>query len=175
MDRSGRMRQDRRAASRDALPIVAATALSALADRRTPDASALDDAPLANAHVRVLVVDADDDNVEATGRVLCTLGYDIGVSRNPRDALATALLLRPDLILCATDAAAEAALPQWVAELRDDPALRHTRLVALGAPGARLDRQASLRAGFDAWLTTPVELRQLETVLAALTQPSRAA
>ena len=97
MDRAGRMRQDRRAASRDASPIVAATALSGLADRRTPDASAFDDAPLANAHVRVLVVDADDDNVEATGRVLCALGYDIGVSRNPRDALATALLLRPVL------------------------------------------------------------------------------
>lgn len=175
MDRAGRVRQDRRAASRDAVPIVATSALSLLAKDRAGDASKSGQAPLANAHVRVLVVDADDDSVEATGRALCSLGYDIGVSRNPRDALATALLLRPDLILCATDAAAEAALPQWVSEVRDDPALRHTRLVALGAPGARLDRQASLRAGFDAWLTTPIELEQLETVLAALTRLSGAA
>lgn len=174
MDRAGRVRYERRAAPRNALPIDLAATLPGLPACRVADGSTPGDADLPTSHVRVLVVDADDRNVEATGRALCTLGYDTGVSRSTRDALATALLLRPDLILCATDAAADAALPQWVAELRDDPALRHTRLVALGAPGSRLDRQALLRAGFDAWLITPVVLQQLETVLAALTRPSRA-
>jgi len=52
--------------------------------------------------------------------------------------------------------------------LREDPATRHIRLVALTGYGTVEDRRRALAAGFDEHLAKPVELASLEALLRSL-------
>jgi CheY-like chemotaxis protein len=49
--------------------------------------------------------------------------------------------------------------------MRADPALAHTRLVALSGYGQPDDRKRTAAAGFDSHLVKPVELETLSAVL----------
>ena len=52
--------------------------------------------------------------------------------------------------------------------LRDAPATRHVPVVAVTANAMPQDRERGLAAGFDAYLTKPLELQRLAATMAAL-------
>jgi len=53
-------------------------------------------------------------------------------------------------------------------EMRKDPLLRRTPLIALTALAMRGDEERAMEAGFDAYLSKPVDRRSLEETMARL-------
>jgi CheY-like chemotaxis protein len=89
-----------------------------------------------------------------------------GTPDGPRaEAAEPAQALRPDVVFC------DLGLPDIdgrdvAARLRQDPAQRRVRLVALTGWGNLKDRQLCSRAGFDAHLTKPASTDDIGRVLA---------
>ncbi len=116
---------------------------------------------------RVLVV---DDNVDAAELIVATLeslGHQAEAAFDGPSALEVAVRLVPNVALL------DIGLPvmdgyELARRLRELPALRETRLIALTGYGTDDDRARSLQAGFDEHLVKPLALARLEAVLDAL-------
>ncbi|MGH3908680.1 MAG: response regulator [Pseudonocardiaceae bacterium] len=91
-------------------------------------------------------------------------GHHVTVAHTGHDGLAAAHQQRFDLVLC------DVGLPditgyEVARHLRLDPDAEPARLIALSGYSQDADRQQSLRAGFDAHLTKPMTISDLEYVL----------
>jgi PAS domain S-box-containing protein len=120
------------------------------------------------AGVRVLVVDDSHDLVLMLGRTLRHLGYSVQNAYTGPDGLAAAVQWRPDIVLM------DIGLPgldgyEVARRLRSDPTLgkrgEKMRLIALTGYGQLTDIALAREAGFDAHLTKPYELDELEELL----------
>jgi PAS domain S-box-containing protein len=117
---------------------------------------------------RVVVVDDNRDAAETLSQVLELDGHDVQVVFNAEDALRLIPARLPDVVFL------DIGLPEisgydLARQLRDMPALRATRLVALTGYGQPTDRQLALRHGFDAHLVKPASMHD---VIAALNSPA---
>ena len=135
----------------------------ALDDPRAARSSALPEHPTA----RILIVDDNDDLAEALADALTDAGFE---TRTARDAL-SALRVAKELLPAA--AVLDIGLPdmdgyELARRLREDPAHRHLRLVALTGYGQPADRHRSRAAGFDALLVKPSSVEEIETKLKEL-------
>jgi two-component system, cell cycle response regulator DivK len=106
----------------------------------------------------VLVVEDQEDNRHILTVYLEYVGYRVISAVNGADGVAAARAEHPDLILM------DISMPVLdgyaaLRELRSDPALRSTPVVALTAHALSTDREAVLAAGFDAYLAKPIEPR----------------
>ncbi|HRW06848.1 MAG TPA: histidine kinase N-terminal 7TM domain-containing protein [Caldilineaceae bacterium] len=124
----------------------------------------------APAHVKLLLVEDNETNIRTFSDYLATVGYELEVTRSGTEALTYLRDGRPDLILLdiqmpGMDGWEVARRIRQMAELRTVPIIA---LTALAMPG---DRERCLEAGMDEYLSKPVSLRQLrsliETYLAA--------
>lgn len=115
---------------------------------------------------RVLVVDDMVETAKLLARLLQKLGeHEIQVAHNGQAAMQAAKDLRPDIILL------DIGLPgtdgyDVARQLRQEPELDHTLLVALTGYGGDEDRRRSLEAGFDQHLVKPASLADLRALLA---------
>ena len=96
-------------------------------------------------------------------RLLNHCGHEVATAENVQDALTLLRNLRFDVLL------SDIGLPdgdglELVAEARKRQPLRRT--VALTALATDEDRARGLRAGFDDYLTKPLDFRRLRSVLA---------
>jgi CheY-like chemotaxis protein len=86
------------------------------------------------------------------------------------EGLAVARRSRPDLILCDIQIPGKDGY-EVARELRADPDLRSTVLAAVTAFAMTGDRERALEAGFDAYITKPIEpelfVGQIRDVIAA--------
>ena len=123
------------------------------------------------AGVRVLVVDDNHDLVMVLGRTLRYLGYSVQNAYTGPDGLAAAVQWRPDIVIM------DIGLPgldgyEVARRLRSDPTLgkggEKMRLIALTGYGQLTDIALAREAGFDAHLTKPYELDELEKLLWSL-------
>ena len=113
---------------------------------------------------RVLVI---EDNVDAAESLRLSLeieGHEVAVAHAGPDGLERARELSPDVVLC------DIGLPQMdgyaiAKALRSEPRTRGAYLVALSGYGLPDDRRRSTDAGFDAHLTKPATIQQLQAVL----------
>ena len=119
--------------------------------------------------LRVLVV---DDNVCAT-QILEILiqasGHLVRMAHTGPTALAAALDYRPDVMLM------DIGLPELdgfevAKQIRQQPVLRDTVLVAITGYGQESDRQHSLEAGFDHYLVKPADFEKVRQILASVTE-----
>ena len=106
---------------------------------------------------RVLVVD-DDGVVRHLLTHLLDTDYVVGVAEDGQEALRVARSLRPDVVIT------DLLMPErsgWdlLAELRNDPALRDTRVVAIS--GAEDPPAEVLERGFDDYVSKPFEPDEL--------------
>ncbi|MCE9581241.1 MAG: PAS domain S-box protein [Planctomycetes bacterium] len=116
--------------------------------------------------LRVLVV---DDNVDACNMLTMLLeqrGHTVQKAYTGLVALESALSGRPDVILL------DIGLPgmngyEIARRLRQNPAMKNTRLVALTGYGTSEDVVLAREAGFDAHLLKPVDLSEVEKLLKA--------
>lgn len=115
--------------------------------------------------LRVLVVDDRPDMTTSMAMVLSAWGHDVRTASDGKEALQAAEEFRPQVILM------DHGLPHLsglaVAEkLRAQPQHQGTFLIALTGYGGEEHRRRSLEAGFDLHLVKPVELHELEGLLA---------
>jgi CheY-like chemotaxis protein len=116
--------------------------------------------------LRILVVDDLVDAAESLALLLRTIGdYEVRTAYDGPTGLQAAEEMQPDAIFL------DIALPRLsgyrVAErLRSNPLVQQACLIALTGLGRSSDIEDARQAGFDRHLLKPIELKQLEDVLA---------
>ena len=113
----------------------------------------------------ILVVAGNVDAAEMLAAMLELRGHGTRVAYDGRDALAAARGSHPDIIFL------DIGLPgmdgyEVARQLRADPALAATVLVALTGWGSEDDKRRAREAGFDVHLTKPVDVADVDAVLA---------
>ena len=113
--------------------------------------------------MHILLVEDHTDTRVVLSRLLNRCGHHVAMAANVRDALTLLGNMRFDVLL------SDIGLPdgdglQLVCEARKRQPLK--RAVALSALATDEDRERGLRAGFDDYLTKPLDFRRLRTVLA---------
>ena len=113
---------------------------------------------------RVLVVDDNQDAAHALRLLLESDGHQVLVASDGPGGLAMAREHRPDVVLL------DIGLPKLngyeiAKQIRADPALKTTMLVAVTGYGQMQDRALASAAGFDHHLVKPVEFKALQELL----------
>ena len=126
---------------------------------------------------RILVVEDNPDNLDLMVYLLSAFGYQAASAVDGQTGLALALLDKPDLIVC------DVHLPRMdgyevVRQLKADPECCSIPTVAVTALAMVGDRDRVLAAGFDGYLTKPINpetfVRQIEGFLgSSRPQPAR--
>ncbi|HEY3596015.1 MAG TPA: PAS domain S-box protein [Paraburkholderia sp.] len=122
------------------------------------------------AALRVLVVDDNRDSADSLAVLLEMKGHRARVAYDGESALALAKAFLPQLVLT------DLAMPNvdgfgLLRELRSNPMLSLTRIVAMSGFGQESDRDQSLAAGFDAHLVKPLEIAVLNELLDSASRP----
>ena len=117
--------------------------------------------------ITVLVVDDLADNLILISLSLQSNGFRVVTASNGEEAIKVASVARPDLILM------DIAMPEVdglaaVRRIRTLPELKHVPVVALTAFNTNGFRQAAYEAGFDAYLTKPVDFDRLNSLIGML-------
>ncbi len=118
---------------------------------------------------RVLVVDDQRENLELMMYLLQAFGHETFAAADGEEGVAAATELRPDIVVM------DLQMPKMsgfeaAAVLKADPALRAIPLVAVTAYAMVGDREKVMAAGFDGYITKPIEpetfVREVEAHLA---------
>lgn len=124
--------------------------------------------------VRILAVDDTPHNLDLITYLLTAAGHEVIGSQSGEDALLLAREHRPDLVVL------DVQLPgmdgyEVLDELRADPDLPDTLVIAVTAYAMVGDRAHALSAGFDGYLAKPIDpLTFADTISAYLEQPAPA-
>jgi PAS domain S-box-containing protein len=115
--------------------------------------------------LRVLVVDDNLDHAETVTLLLEAWGHHVRMVNDGPAVLQVALEYHPDVVLL------DIGLPgldgfEVAKRLRQLPVFQNIVLIALTGYGQEADRQRSQVAGFDHHLVKPVDISQLENILA---------
>jgi PAS domain S-box-containing protein len=116
---------------------------------------------------RVLIADDNRDAAETLGMLLSVAGYQVELCHSGSEAVSKIAQSRPDVAILdigmpgmnGFEVAREVRAQAWGDEIR---------LIALTGWGQEEDQRASRSAGFDHHLTKPVDLPELEHVIASL-------
>jgi PAS domain S-box-containing protein len=115
---------------------------------------------------RVLVVDDNRDAATSLAIMLRLMGNESNTAHDGLEALEVAAAFRPDLILL------DIGMPKLngydtARQIRQQSWGKHIALVALTGWGQEEDRRKSREAGFDSHLVKPIQLQDLEKLLAS--------
>ncbi|MDQ6612193.1 MAG: response regulator [Gemmatimonadota bacterium] len=126
--------------------------------------------PVAPHGRRILVVDDNPDSAASLSALLGANGYETQTAYDGLEAVHTAEMFRPDVILL------DIGLPKLngfdaCRRIREQEWGKHVRIVALTGWGQEEDRRKSLDAGFDEHLVKPAEYAALVRVLAEIRSP----
>jgi CheY-like chemotaxis protein len=113
---------------------------------------------------RVLMVDDNALSRELVAAVLELLGCDVVTAASAEEGLALADTLPPDVILL------DMRLPgmsgsEALRVIREHPRLRGLPVIAITAHAMHGDEASALRAGFDAYLSKPIDNRRLRDLV----------
>lgn len=105
----------------------------------------------------VLIVDDEPDNLEIVAESLVFFGLSVKIARNGLEGLDLLKEFSPDLILL------DLSMPKmdgWEmrSRVKADPATRDIPVIALSAHAMAGDMERALQAGFDGYLTKPVNI-----------------
>ena len=120
--------------------------------------------PLRLEGVHILVVEDHEDTRSALSKLLARFGYNVAAAENCHEALLLLDNLRFDVVV------SDIGLPdgdgfELIGEAKRRQPL--TRTVALTALAAEEDRERGRLAGFDHYLTKPLEFEKLRGLLSA--------
>jgi len=107
---------------------------------------------------KILVVEDNEQNRILMRQILTPHGYDMFEATDGLMGLKMARAHRPDLIIM------DIQMPVMngfmvIRELRNDPELRKTKAIAVTSFAMKGDREKALQAGFDEYITKPVDTR----------------
>jgi CheY-like chemotaxis protein len=119
---------------------------------------------------RILVVEDNPDNRVLITDVLTSLDYEVIIAGDGEEGVAKAIAERPDLILM------DLSLPVmdgWTAtrHIKANADLQHIKIIALTAHAMVGDREKSLAAGCDDYISKPIDLRELAGKLSLYLDP----
>lgn len=114
---------------------------------------------------RVVVADDDRDSADSLAVLLSLKGHQVWTAYDGQEAVEVAARFSPDVVLL------DIGMPrlngyQAARQLRER--LGRVRLVALTGWGEESDRRQAAQAGFDDFITKPIELDRLVALLASL-------
>jgi len=114
----------------------------------------------ADAPVRVVYVEDDEDNVYMLTRRLARRGFELVVAGDGASAIETVRRDRPALVLMDMNLP---AMDGWEAarRLKADPATRDIPVIGLSSHAMVGDRESALAAGCDDYDTKPVDIDRL--------------
>lgn len=117
--------------------------------------------------IRILVVEDNDVLREMMHAVLCAADYEVDDACNGEEALQKLEQSVPDLLLL------DLRMPimdgyTLIREIRKNPRLAHLPAVAVTAYAMKEDRERVAQAGFDAYVTKPIDVAQFRTFVAGL-------
>jgi CheY-like chemotaxis protein len=112
----------------------------------------------------ILVVDDVTDNLILISLALQNNGYRVLTAKSGEEAIKIAQIARPELILM------DIAMPDVdgltaTRRIRKHPELRHLPVIALTAFETLGFRQAAFEAGFDGYLTKPIDFEKLTNLI----------
>ena len=114
---------------------------------------------------KILVVEDNEQNRTLLKDVLEYHGYQIVEAANGAEGIAQAREHLPDLILL------DIQMPVMngfaaIQSLRNDPATRGIRVIALTSFAMKGDREKIMAAGFQGYLAKPIDTRELPKIMA---------
>ena len=114
---------------------------------------------------RVLLIEDNKDAAGALAELIGLLGCDVDVAHDGRSALARAVAVPPDLVLC--DLGLPGGMDGYavVREARADPRLNQTLFVAVSGYSHPKDHVAAKQAGFDRLVPKPITVDFIEALL----------
>ena len=119
----------------------------------------------------ILIVEDNEKNRKLIRDVLTFKGYRLAEAETGEDGVRLARELHPDLVLM------DIQLPgingiAALAQIREDPAIRHTPVIAVTASAMTHDRQKIMAAGFDGYQSKPINVKDfIAAVRATLDRP----
>ncbi|MDZ4257240.1 MAG: response regulator [Gemmatimonadales bacterium] len=115
----------------------------------------------------ILIVEDSPDNMKLFRTLLTLKGHQITGLSGGEELFSTLEAGRPELVLMDIQMPGKDGLT-LLAEIRDSP-FRDLMVIALTAHAMAGDRERALAAGFDGYITKPIDIRQFpEQVAAAL-------
>jgi PAS domain S-box-containing protein len=122
--------------------------------------------PAVSGRRRVLVVDDNRDAATSLAIMLRLMGNETQTAHDGLEALEVAAAFRPDLILL------DIGMPKLngydtARQIRQQSWGKHITLVALTGWGQEEDRRKSREAGFDSHMVKPIQIQDLEKLLAS--------
>ncbi|HEX5707957.1 MAG TPA: response regulator [Pyrinomonadaceae bacterium] len=120
-----------------------------------------------NTSATILVVDDSKDNLVLLSLAMQERGYRVVTATNGEDAVVTAKLARPDLILM------DIAMPQLdgleaTRRIREAVGMEVVPVIALTAFDTDGFRRAAHDAGFSGYLTKPIDFERLHKLISML-------
>ncbi len=114
--------------------------------------------------VRVLVVEDNIDNLDLIVLLLSRNGYEVITAQSGRLGLEKIRAEKPDVVLM------DLSLPEmdgWTVAhmIKDDPALKDIPLIAVTAHTLPGDRRKALDAGFDQYISKPINVNLFDSVI----------
>jgi len=143
------------------LPWASGTSAASAPVVRPSSETALMRAPSDDASARhLLIVDDNPGNLRVVADFLRARGYRVELAASAAEGIATARATRPALILMDVQMPATDGL-EATRQIRQDPALAGTPVVALTSLAMKGDRERCLAAGMDDYISKPVKLTEL--------------
>ena len=113
---------------------------------------------------KILIVEDNENNRSLFRDILTYHGYEITVASDGQEGVDTARTLAPDLILMDIQMPGMDGLTAG-SILKGDPATNGLKIVALTSFAMRGDREKILAAGFDGYLSKPINTRELPVLV----------
>ena len=116
---------------------------------------------------RILIVEDNPQNMKLLEMVLRAKNYTLLKATDGEEALDMAMRERPDLIIM------DIQLPKMnglevTRKLRETPAFSHTPIIGITAYAMKGDREKVIESGCDAYLSKPINTRELPEVIAQM-------
>jgi signal transduction histidine kinase/DNA-binding response OmpR family regulator len=139
--------------------------LPLVAGASAPLAAASDEQLLVTAPLRILIIEDNRDAAESLKTLLRLIGHEAEVAYDGAAGVKLAAEFQPDAVLCDIGLPGEFDGYRVALSLRQDAQFASTYLVATTGYDREEDRSQSRRAGFNAHLTKPVSLTDLQRLL----------
>jgi len=116
---------------------------------------------------KILIVEDDPKSMKVMLMVLRPHGYTLLEATDGEEALEIAVRDKPDLIMMDVQLPKVSGL-EVTRRLRQMPAFNHALIIAVTASAMKGDREKMIEAGCDAYLSKPINTRELPEVIAEM-------
>jgi PAS domain S-box-containing protein len=143
-----------------------------LRDQPVPTTRHVNSSAVNSGACRILVIEDNRSAARTLNLFLTREGHAVEVAHTGGAGVEAARRFQPDIILC------DIGLPVFdgykvAQQLRQEPELEQVYLIGISGYGQEQDKERAWRAGFDAYLVKPINLSELERLLAKFRQENR--